>query len=246
MKNILKAIGLTLLCATLFVATATPAAAQGSRKDDVVFSPTGRPMAGASVAICTEPATTTAAPCSPLASLYSDSALTQPLANPLSTDGLGNYFFYAAPGKYTIQIYGPGITTRVLPDVILPSDPSAPTFTSVTTTSGISAFSLSLAGNLAVSGSTSVAGTLTVGGSAIPTTNADNQWTSAQRFKGPIPYRDFTAYMPAGGCSSTNTGDPPATGTISSGSATLNVSSAADFKNGCGIAVIGAGPTATI
>lgn len=221
-----------------------PAYAQGSRKDDIVFNAQGRPMAGATVRICTSSAT--GQPCSPLASIFSDAAMTQALANPISADGLGNYTFYAAPGRYEIEISGPGITTKQLPNVILPSDPSTPTFTSVTTTSGISAFSLTLAGNLTVSGSTAVAGTLTVGGAPVPSTNADNQWTSAQRFKGPIPYRDFTAYMPAGGCSSTNTGDPPATGTISSGSPALTVSGAADFKNGCGVAVIGAGPTATL
>lgn len=76
----------------------------------------------------------------------------------------------------------------------------------------------------------------------------DNIFTNNNRFKGPIPYRDFTAYMPAGGCSSDypTFGDPPATGTISSSSPTLTVSGAADFKTGCGVAVIGAGPTATV
>jgi hypothetical protein len=246
MMNILKSIGLTLLCATLFAATAITAAAQGSRKDDVVYGPTGRPMAGASVAICTEPATTTTAPCSPLASLYSNSALTESLANPLSTDGLGNYFFYAAPGKYTIQIYGPGITTRVLPDVILPSDPSAPTFTSVTTTSGISAFSLSLAGNLAVSGSTAVAGTLTVGG--VPITGggggnlaANNAWSGNNSFKGPIPYWDVTAWG-ASGSNATATGSSISLSTPT----TITLGSAQDFANGEGVMVPGAGPASSL
>src|SRR3989304_5242944 len=61
--------------------------------------------------------------------IYSAAGLTQALANPLATDGLGNYTFYAAPGRYTIEISGPGITTKQLPNVILPSDPSSPTFT---------------------------------------------------------------------------------------------------------------------
>ncbi|MGC1188164.1 MAG: hypothetical protein WA871_12305 [Candidatus Acidiferrales bacterium] len=239
--NFLKSIGLALLCAMLcVVAMAATAAAQGSRKDDVVFGPTGRPMAGVSVAICTEPATATTAPCSPLASLYSDSALTQPLANPLATDGLGNYFFYAAPGKYTIEIYGPSVTTRVLPDVILPSDPSAPTFTSVTTTSGISAFSLSLAGNLAVSGAVSVAGTLTVGG--VPITGgggggnlaANNAWTGNNSFKGPIPYWDVTAWGASGS-------DATTTCTTTVGSAIVDLGAAIDFVNGEGLMCLGAG-----
>ncbi len=131
------------LLALAFVAAPRPGRAQGSRRDDIVIGPRGTPLGGASVAICTQPAVTTTAPCSPLATLYSNAALTQALANPLTTDGLGNYVFYAAPGKYTVQIYGPNITTRVLSDVILPSDPSAPTFSTLTTTSGITAFSLS-------------------------------------------------------------------------------------------------------
>jgi hypothetical protein len=113
-------------------------------------------VSGASVAICAQPANTTTTPCSPLALVYSNPQLTQALVNPLTTDGLGNYSFYAAPAKYTIQIYGPGLTTKVIPDVVLPNDPSAPSFSTITTTSGISAFSLTLSGNLTVSGSASV------------------------------------------------------------------------------------------
>ncbi len=75
-----------------------------------MFNAQGRPMAGATVRVCTSAAT--GQPCTPLASIYSDAALTQALANPLSTDGLGNYSFYAAPGRYEIEISGPGITTK--------------------------------------------------------------------------------------------------------------------------------------
>src|ERR1700683_3163332 len=103
------------------------ARAQGSRKDDIVFNAQGRPMAGATVRVCTSSAT--GQPCSPLALIYSDPGLTMALANPLSADGLGNYTFYAVPGRYEIEIDGPGITTKQMPNVILPSDPSAPTFT---------------------------------------------------------------------------------------------------------------------
>src|SRR5580692_7853692 len=153
------------LAAVALLACGANARAQGSRKDDIVFNAQGRPMAGAGVRVCTSSAT--GQPCSPLASLFSDAALTQALANPLSADGLGNYTFYAAPGRYEIEISGPNITTKQLPNVILPSDPTAPTFTTVTTASGISAFSLSLTGNLTVSGSTAVSGTLTVGGAPV-------------------------------------------------------------------------------
>src|SRR5260370_5399311 len=108
--------------------------------------------------------------CTPLALIYSDAALTQALANPTTTDGLGNYFFYAAPGKYEIEISGPGITTKQLPSVILPNDASAPTFSSLSSSGAISAFSLNLSGNLTVNGNTSVIGNLASG-----TLNLSNQ-----------------------------------------------------------------------
>src|SRR6266700_2913809 len=139
-----------------------PAHAQGSRKDDIVFNSRGIPLAGATVRVCTMPAS--GQPCTPLALIYSDAALTQALANPTTTDGLGNYSFYAAPGKYEIEISGPGITTKQIPNVILPNDPSSPTF------NGISAFSLNLGGNLTVNGNTTVIGNLASG-----TLNLSNQ-----------------------------------------------------------------------
>src|SRR4029077_19305017 len=107
----------------------SPSHAQGSRKDDIVFNTRGIPLAGATIRICAMPAS--GQPCSPLAQIYSDSALTQALANPTTTDGLGNYSFYAAPGKYEIEISGPSITTKQLPNIILPNDPSSPTFSNI-------------------------------------------------------------------------------------------------------------------
>ena len=138
-----------------------PAHGQGSRKDDIVFNTRGVPLAGATVRVCAMPAS--GQPCTPLASIYSDAGLTQALANPTTTDGLGNYYFYAAPGKYEIEVSGPSITTKQIPNVILPSDPSSPTFSSISSTGGINAFSLTLTGNLTVNGSTSVVGNLASG-----------------------------------------------------------------------------------
>jgi len=143
--------------------TVAPAHAQGSRKDDIVFNSRGIPLAGATVRVCAMPAS--GQPCTPLALIYSDAALTQALANPTTTDGLGNYFFYAAPGKYEIEISGPSITTKQIPNVTLPNDPSSPTFSG-----GINAFSLTLSGNLTVSGNTTVSGNLASG-----TLNLTNQ-----------------------------------------------------------------------
>jgi hypothetical protein len=139
----------------------SPARAQGSRKDDIVFNSRGIPLAGATVRVCAMPAS--GQPCAPLALIYSDAALMQASANPTTTDGLGNYFFYAAPGKYEIEISGPAITTKQIPNVILPNDPSAPNFSSISSSGAISAFSLNLTGNLSVTGNTTVAGNLASG-----------------------------------------------------------------------------------
>jgi hypothetical protein len=162
----------TLLALALHVwpGMVSPAHAQGSRKDDIVFNSRGIPLAGATIRVCAMPAS--GQPCTPLALIYSDAALTQALTNPTATDGLGNYFFYAAPGKYEIEVSGPGITTKQLPNVILPNDPSSPTFSSVNSSGAISAFSLNLSGNLTVNGNTSVIGNLASG-----TLNLANQST---------------------------------------------------------------------
>lgn len=154
-----------MLALHLWPGVVAPAHAQGTRKDDIVFNSRGVPLAGATVRICPMPAT--GQPCTPLAQIYSDAALTQAMANPTTTDGLGNYFFFAAPGKYEIEISGPGITNKQLPNVLLPSDPSAPTFTGA-----INAFSLNLSGNLTVNGNTTVIGSLASG-----TLNLTNQAT---------------------------------------------------------------------
>jgi len=138
-----------------------PAHAQGTRKDDIVFNSRGTPLAGATIRVCAMPAS--GKPCLPLAQIYSDAAMTQALANPTQSDGMGNYFFYASPGQYELEISGPGITTKQIPNVILPSDPSSPTFNNVSTTGGISAFTLNLSGNLTVNGSTTVVGNLASG-----------------------------------------------------------------------------------
>ncbi|MGA2481736.1 MAG: hypothetical protein ABSF92_01295 [Candidatus Acidiferrales bacterium] len=165
-KTVLAATGLA--CALGLAAP--PLRAQGVRKDDIVVNSRGVPLAGATVRVCAMPAS--GQPCAPLAQIFSDAALTQALVNPATTDGLGNYFFYATPGRYMVEISGPGITTRQIPDVLLPNDPTAPSFSSVSSSGGISAFSLNLSGNLAVNGNAAVAGTLSGG-----TLNLTNQGT---------------------------------------------------------------------
>ena len=72
----LAAVAIALIAALLLVGALTqPSYGQGSRKDDVVFNAQGRPLAGAGVRVCT--AAATGQPCTPLANIYSDAALTQ-------------------------------------------------------------------------------------------------------------------------------------------------------------------------
>jgi hypothetical protein len=110
----------------LFAAFAAEAHAQGARKDDVVFNSAGQPVGGANVAVCNSTATigTSSTPCSPLATIYTDATLTTPAANPFNADGLGNYGFWAPPGTYQVQVYGPQITTT-MKTVVLPCVPNS-------------------------------------------------------------------------------------------------------------------------
>jgi hypothetical protein len=90
---------------------APSAYAQYVRYDGVVQSSKGV-IPGALVAICSQPATTSTTPCSPLATIYSNTTgAGGPAANPTTSDLNGNYHFYIAPGVYTLQIYGAQIVT---------------------------------------------------------------------------------------------------------------------------------------
>jgi hypothetical protein len=174
-----------ILAAALTIA-APSARAQGSRKDDIAFTASGHPAAGATVTVCTASATGT--PCSPLATIYTDATLSIPTPNPFTADGLGNYHFYASPGRYIVQISGTGINTYSMKDVILPNDPSTPSFNSVTATS------IALGGNLTVGGNASVSGTLNAG-TFNPATISTSAMTVTGNvvMNGPRPWIDVTA-----------------------------------------------------
>lgn len=86
------------------------------RRDDWVTDAMGNALSGASVYVCSQPATTTTIPPSPLAQLYSDPAGAFPITQPVITDGFGHAFFYAAAGTYTVVYYSPQILETILPD----------------------------------------------------------------------------------------------------------------------------------
>jgi len=121
-----KFFGAAAIVTTLLALLAPQARAQGARKDDVVINGAGQPVGGASVAICNSTATigTSTTPCSPLATIYTDATLATPAANPFTADGLGNYGFWAPPGTYQVQVYGPQIATT-LKTVVLPCVPGS-------------------------------------------------------------------------------------------------------------------------
>lgn len=84
---------------------------QNIRYDNIAYGPKG-PVPFALVAICTQPATTSTQPCTPLAALcssLSDLVCSQP--NPVTTDSLGNFHVYVQQSivPFTVQIYGPNV-----------------------------------------------------------------------------------------------------------------------------------------
>jgi len=87
--------------------------AQGAGFNGEVIRPTAT-IAGASIRVCTDVATGT--PCSPLATIYSDSALSVTIAGSIVTaDSAGNYKYYAAVGCYQEQISASGFATKTQP-----------------------------------------------------------------------------------------------------------------------------------
>lgn len=230
-----RAFSLALATALLAVAaTAPPLHAQGSRKDDIVFGPTGHPVSGATVRVCQPTATGT--PCAPLATIYTDATLTVASANPFQTDGIGNYHFYAPAGRYQIQISSPQITgTITQPDVILPADLS-----SSGSGNNISAFGLTLGGDLNVAGNATISGTLTSAGFNPGTLSPSLlNVTGSSTVGGPRPYMDVTAplYGAIG-----DGGAEQATGSITAGSQTLTITpGTGTWAVGMGLHVDGAG-----
>ena len=70
----------------------------------VMAAPAKGQTSNALVRVC--PSTATGTPCMPLASVYSDAALTHPVANPYSASPASSYSLYVAPGNYTFQVTG--------------------------------------------------------------------------------------------------------------------------------------------
>lgn len=76
---------------------------------DVVIDPAGNALAGVSVLVKDFGTTNNS-------TIYSDNAKT-PLANPLTTDANGHFFFYAEQGRYSLDLSGGGITAKTVSDL---------------------------------------------------------------------------------------------------------------------------------
>ena len=95
----------------------------------------GQAVQGVQVYVLTQPANTSVFPPTPLASLFTSSTGITPLANPVLSDGNGNYFFYAASGTYTLYYHDPlgRVPDQIFPDQTL-STTGGGTVTSVALT----------------------------------------------------------------------------------------------------------------
>ncbi len=86
---------------------------QGGIINDSVLRTDGTPAVGSTVRVCTEAAG--GLPCSPLASIFTDKALSVAKTNPFTTDSVATYNYYAAPGFYKEQIcLGGSCATRIV------------------------------------------------------------------------------------------------------------------------------------
>lgn len=84
---------------------------------NTVTKRTGAAIEGASVAVTTYPAGAAAA-------IYADDGITSIPGSIVTTDANGHFEFYAADGRYTLSVSGPGITPYTLHDVLLLEDPT--------------------------------------------------------------------------------------------------------------------------
>jgi len=133
--------------------------------------------------------------------IYSDNGAT-PRANPLTTDANGYFEFYAADGRYTIQISGASITTRTITDILLedPADGNAVLFSTLTATGQVSLGGLANAESLRISQAPTNAvnriqaiGTVTLGEPKVGTEGSDTDINYGHYTKGAGAHRFLTS-----------------------------------------------------
>lgn len=101
-----------ILVALLFLLTGS-ALSQGFSFYGQIVDQTGKPAGFSQLRVCANSGG--GAPCNPLTTLYSDSALTHQIPNPFTTDSRGNYTVFVASGYYILQfsVAGSGMYSYV-------------------------------------------------------------------------------------------------------------------------------------
>lgn len=102
-----------ILILPMILTLAVSSRGQGGNYSSQVFGPTGSPRGGVTITVCTSAGT--GVPCTPLATIYTDSTLTTQAQNPFQTDALGNFSFWAPPGIYRYTATGAGLTNTSQP-----------------------------------------------------------------------------------------------------------------------------------
>ncbi|HTS10575.1 MAG TPA: glycosyl hydrolase family 28-related protein [Candidatus Limnocylindrales bacterium] len=206
-----------ILLACLCVVTGC-AFGQGSQRQSVAVSLQGTPIPGASVWACqsgSTPSYSTTPPCA-LASIYSDPSLGSQylIAQPLISDGLGNFTYYAPAGTYVEVITGSN-TTGYSSTIVLPCAPNS-------TASGCSGGAGNPAGSDTQLQINSHSQFGAVSGLAVDSSTTPTVVTIpfSEAVKGPRPWVDATAYGadPTGATDSTSAITGAAAAACSAGS----------------------------
>src|SRR5215475_1252226 len=90
----------------LLLLFAPAAFGQNAQYQQILLGSTGRPVAGATVVVCSDPGDPLPIPCTTTVSIFNDSAAVSPKINPFTSDSLGNINFFAPPGNYVISVVG--------------------------------------------------------------------------------------------------------------------------------------------
>jgi hypothetical protein len=86
----------------------TMALSQGAKYSDYTIDSNGHAVGGIQIRVCATSSPSTpppTSPCAPLATLYTDQTLINAASNPLVSDAVGNFGFYAPTGFYILQFY---------------------------------------------------------------------------------------------------------------------------------------------
>lgn len=192
-----------------------------------------------------------------LSTIYSNSAGTVPLANPVTADYQGYFFFYALPSAYDLIITGTGITQRTLTDVWLGG--SAGTLTSIATTSPLAGGPITTSGTISIAdavadGTTKGAAAFTAAdfntASGVVSIDYANAQASDGSHKGFLTSADWTTFNGKQAAIAGNTlaannfaNSIGAAGTISG--AQLSAANLSNGTTGSGAVVLASTPTIT-